>query len=196
MPLIFSFSGNRTEFECEINCSQCTGICANGNVCKRRACIGIPLCWSHLLRDKHIRIRPSTIRGGGKGLFATNQLVGENAILFQEEDIIIEYSGEVINTNVLDERYGDDTAPYAVQTGKRPAKFEDAACTRGVGAIANHGSGDIVNAKYSTRGSRNNRRSVLRATRPIFNNEEIFTNYGDEYNLQEQGVIFKTYRRR
>lgn len=197
MPLIFSFNGNQTEFECELNCAQCTGVCANGNVCKRRSCIGTPLCWSHLLRDKHLRILPSNIGGAGKGLFALDRSAGENDVLFRKNDIIVEYSGEVINKTELSNRYGHDTAPYTVMLNEKLGRYEDAACQRGTGAIANHGNNSVANAKLSNRGGRGeNVRSVLRAIKPIRNNREIIVNYGRSYHMNEQGVDYGTRRTR
>lgn len=66
-----------------------------------------------------------------------------NSVIFKKDSIIILYHGEQITHAELDERYGDYTAPYAVMTRgsdripQEDFQYEDGACTRCVGALAN-----------------------------------------------------------
>jgi SET domain-containing protein len=105
---------------------------------------------------------------------------GENDIVFRNGDVIIEYGGEVVSDDTLDDRYGDYTAPYALKQGSH---IEDGACKRGVGSLANHASQSRANARFSFSRSTNKFRLV--ATKNIRNNKEIFCFYGRDYRFNE-----------
>ena len=194
MPLVFSFrSPNRPAFECAIQCGQCTGTAANGARCKKRACIGVPKCWMHLLKDHSLRIKPSTVAGAGKGLFAMKRDAAANAVVFKKDQKIIDYHGEPpINQQTLTTRYGDYTAPYAIQIGTGD-RYENSACRRGVGALANHRSNP--NAKLAYRHWPTHA-ALLKAIKNIRNGQEILVSYGGNYTFNEQGVSHRTTRRR
>lgn len=200
-----------TAFTCDMQCVRCEGVTRRGTQCSKRVCIGTPLCWQHLLASRGVRIRPSTVPGAGKGLFAmarprprprrrgghAQNDRGAASILFRPGDVIAEYDGEVVAKAELDRRYGDHTAPYGIHV--RGEVYEDGACRRGTAAMANHATGTGVNARFSYRYAARNAgapvRSVLRATRPIRDGEEILVNYGDDYEF-ERDVTSATYRGR
>lgn len=187
MPLWYKFRHNPSghTFECPLQCQQCEGRTKNGSRCRKRVCIGVPLCWQHLRTERFLRIGASPI--AGKGLFVFKPGSVPDAIVFHQNDRITHYDGERIGAEVHQRYPGDITAPYALMT-------ENAACKRGVGSLANHapaGNGPgHANARYSQyRG-----RGQLRATRDIRNGEEVLVNYGPQY--QFENIVSATIRRR
>jgi hypothetical protein len=129
-----------------------------------------------LLSVKHLKIAKSTIPNAGKGLFAANKNVPNDAIIFRKGQTIIDYRGEKIDEDELNERYGSYTAPYAVKVADN--EYTDAACQRGVASNANSNvnTGHSNNATLSL--DRRNRRINLKATKNIRNGMEIFASYG------------------
>lgn len=186
---VFEFFQNRRRlFACRLQCGRCEGTKKNGQRCTLTSCIGTPYCWIHLLSEKKLRIKESIIQEANKGLFAMDKQAGANDILFRVGDTIIEYGGEVVSRDEIDERYEDFTSPYGLAEGRYG---EDGACRRGVGTIANHGGSRRSNARYVlSRGA--NRKFKLVATKNIRNGSEVLTNYGDDYVLREQNVRHKT----
>jgi hypothetical protein len=53
-----------------IDCKQCIFIRENRQRCKRRTCVRKNYCWQHLRAKLGLDVRPSTLAGAGKGLFA------------------------------------------------------------------------------------------------------------------------------
>lgn len=193
MPYKFTFddedNDENVHFECMLQCSRCTGTCADGTQCKRTVCIGLPLCWQHLKRDKHVRIQESLIPGAGKGAFAADTTRGPNEIVFKPGDKIVDYTGEVLTKDEIDARFGKFTAPYAFEVlkkrGNNPGKIIDAACSRGVGSNVNHATGNRTNARFSIWYRDGQSHSSLKATKNIRNGDEILVNYGREYKMHE-----------
>ena len=108
MPLVFSFAGpGHPGFQCALQCQQCSAATAAGAQCRKRACVGVPECWVHLLRDHSLRVKASTIPGAGLGLFAVKRGAAADAILFRPGDKITDYAGEIVGQQTLDARYGD-----------------------------------------------------------------------------------------
>jgi hypothetical protein len=91
---------------------RCSGHTKTGARCKRRTAKS-PLCYYHLEKEDHVKIKKSTIPGAGLGLFTTiarrpNQritLYGKNAYVNHDPD----HGGE-----------------YVVQVQKNPPTFVDA----------------------------------------------------------------------
>jgi hypothetical protein len=196
MPRKFKFykpDEQTAHFQCTLQGERCHETGRNGHQCKNRTVIGLPYCWVHLLTIKHLRLLPSTIPDAGKGLFAMKRKGAANEILFRKDDKIIEYYGERITQAELDERYGDYTAPYAIDIGD-DNDYEDAACQRGIGAMANHAPKARSNAELQVEQvtpAKNTWRVILRATKNIANNREIFVNYGTNY-LFNDGSTYRT----
>ena len=110
--------------------------------------------------------------------------------VFKRGQIICAYDGERISQHTLDTRYGPGdaaTAPYAIMKAN---VIEDAALHRGTGALANHSTGPLQNARL--RWSRTRHRFELVAKRNIGHNVEILTDYGDQYEMNEPGVHYST----
>ena len=185
---IFKFYANRRHpsliYETHLLAEQCRYIKPDGEHCSRTCVIGCPLCSQHLMIEKHLKIKKSTIPKSGLGLFAYNPAVGPNAIIFRGNDeageLICMYDGEIINKAELKRRYKTFTAPYGVEISAN--RYEDAARIRGTGAFVQHS--DDVNKINCRLGLRNHRIAIF-ATTNVKNNKELFADYSDEYNLYE-----------
>ena len=181
MPYKFEFFINHhLFFSANLVCERCIGTTRNGTECKRKVCIGMPYCFQHLLKEKHLKIAKSTLPNSGKGLFALNPQQRATATIFQPEAILCEYDGEIINTKTLRQRYDNYTAPYAIQ--KTNNQYIDDALYRSVASLANHKSIDKgANAVFIG----HKRKIVLMAIRPIKNGDEIFVDYSQDYLFDE-----------
>ena len=70
-----SFAAHDTDFVCKLECCRCEGETKTGGRCRRRTKKQLPYCYEHARTMLHVDIRPSTIPGAGKGLFALKQLI-------------------------------------------------------------------------------------------------------------------------
>jgi hypothetical protein len=183
--LQFSFQApGREPFACTIACQQCAATTAAGARCRARTCIGLPVCWQHLARQYRVAIRASTIPGGGKGLFAADPRAAPGTLVFRRGDIIVPYGSERVTRDQLTERYGEYTAPYGIHVSG--TTYENGACARGAGSLANHAPRSRANAEYSTgRNAEGQWYSRLRATKGIRNGSEILSSYGPQYVFDE-----------
>lgn len=194
MPYLFKYKRKTDEgiFKCSIAKYQCEHMIFSVR-CKRQQYIGFSLCYQHLASDAHVKIAFATNPEHGKGLFATNG-TSNNDVVFKKDERIIQYNGEVLNKEELDERYGGDakdTAPYGYHVNKD--KFIDSACLRSAGSLANHKPLREANAKlYFYTGDKN---VYIRATKEIRNNEEIFVNYGRYYKFLDNHETKYYYKR-
>ena len=184
MPYVFKYQRkcDDSTFQCPITRFRCEHVVAGTNTqCKRHQYIGFSLCYQHLAIDAHMKIAPATNKDHGKGLFATNG-TSNTDVVFNKDDRIIQYNGEVLNKAELDDRYGGnnkDSAPYGFQVNNN--KYVDSACLRSAGSLANHKPLQTANAKlYFSPGNGN---VYIRATKNIKNNQEIFVNYGRSYRF-------------
>jgi hypothetical protein len=209
MPYQFQFLINHhVHFSGYLHRRQCIGHNKNGQRCRRMVCIGLPYCFQHSLTHFHLKVRPSTIPQGGKGIFAVDPTKRANAVIFLPNATICEYTGQVMNLADLHRRYdeydanghrtGVHTAPYAIEVNRNTGI--DSALVRGIGALANHKSTDDgANCRFvSTHTGRGeNRRNivVLKATRPIRNNQELFVDYGEDYQFDPAEINRTVYRR-
>jgi len=142
------------------------------------------MCWSHLLQIKHLRVKNSLIPNAGKGLFALNKKLPDNNVIFRRGDLILDYGGEILDTEQIVDRYDDRTAPYAIQL--KHNVFFDCACKRDAGAIANQGANNAQNnARFSANYRIHPQQVQLRALRDIRNNTEILVNYGGDYHFND-----------
>jgi hypothetical protein len=186
MPKEFIFNVNDHEyFACDLKSEQCSVIKSNGLQCRCKVIIGYQYCHIHLLNLKHLKINESTIEGIGKGLFSVDPKAEENEIIFRPKDknSIISYGGEVIDEDELNHRYGEYTAPYALEV--KTDKYLDGACRRGVGNLINNG-GKRNNSRLTVYTNSNGESfGNIRATKNIRNGDEIFVAYGDEYKTNE-----------
>ena len=152
---------------------RCRANTKRGTQCRKRCCIGIEYCHSHLPIVKKLTIKKSTIPNAGQGLFAHKENGANNEIIFRTGQTIIPYEGEIIDNDERYERYREYTAPYGLQINENEAV--DAATHRGVGSLANRNPGHN-NARFTI--DNRNHRGVLKATRNIRQDQEIFVSYG------------------
>lgn len=194
MPQHFKFAvDGDVQFECDITARQCIAPSKAGPRCRNQVAIGTPYCWNHLRSLKHLRVKESKIRGAGKGVFAEDPSKGPNAVVFHEDDVIIEYGGDIIDKAELDRRYGDYTAPYGIVLSRNAGIYEDAACRRGAGAIVNQSNrANGNNVRLSKRHRNGQFYAAIVAIRDIKNGRELYADYGDEYDMGEEGVVYGT----
>ena len=81
------FIDDQVHFSCRLKSIQCEARNADGHQCKKWSVVGTPLCWIHLLHQKHLRIKPSRY---GQGLFASDPKKGEHAVVFRKGQTIME----------------------------------------------------------------------------------------------------------
>ena len=123
-------------FSCALESERCHSQTKIGARCSRKCVIGTPYCWSHLLSNHHLRLLPSTVPNAGKGVFVLNKQRPLGEIIIRNGDVVCPYGGELIDETTLNRRYGDKTAPYALQLSQN--RYRDAACARGIGSMINH----------------------------------------------------------
>ena len=158
----------------------------NERRCKRTSTTTLPYCPQHLIKNYNLQVKRTTLvdahgdRFNFRGLFACDKTKGDE-IIFKKGDRIVSYIGDVIDAAELNDRYpGDETAPYGMQSNNKVRSI-DAACRRGVGALANMcrtGQGCSNNATVSVSA---NHYPHLKATKNIRNGDEIFLSYGKSY---------------
>jgi hypothetical protein len=73
-----------------VECVRCKFIRPGGQRCKRNTCVRKDYCWQHLRYgiELGVDVRPSTLRGGGKGLFAYKT--------FPNRSKVASYSGALV----------------------------------------------------------------------------------------------------
>ena len=100
MRFIFKIN-NEILFDAKLKTFQCEAINKNGTQCKRHVCIGLNLCWNHMLYYKHLRIKKSNIPNAGNGLYALDLQKNDNDVIFKKGEKICEYYGEVVTLEEL-----------------------------------------------------------------------------------------------
>jgi hypothetical protein len=195
MPRSYRFEApvGSLRFTCPLICSTCRGTKVDGSRCTRTVCIGTEYCWQHLAAHAKLKIAPSSIPGGGKGLFAwltpkNRALQPDSDVVFEKDARIIRYEGEVVTDQELRRRYGDKTAPYAA--GER-GLYIDGACQRSAGSMANGSNKNHKhNAVYAV--ALGPRTIFLRANKNIRHGEEILCSYGQGYWSGVKGTSSRT----
>ena len=128
-------------------------------------------CWIHLAAHDNLRIKPSNIINGGKGLFSWKKRIPSRRIIGK-------FTGRRRTKQQLDQRYGNQVAQYAI-CNRRGRCIDANHTTDGAVRFANdsHGSPFQNNAKIKGR----NTIFRLKATKTIPANHEIFTSYDHKY---------------
>mmetsp|Transcript_5361 Transcript_5361/g.8814 ORF Transcript_5361/g.8814 Transcript_5361/m.8814 type:complete len:277 (-) Transcript_5361:4806-5636(-) len=138
------------DFECTLKSQQCRGITKKDKQCPRETVMGTNLCWQHLITVKFVRIKK--IRGSKeKGVFAMLSdskkwlKSGKPArIVFQKNEKIIRFRGEVLNNEQQKERYKRRDGPYLWYVEDN--NYIDAACDRSAGSFVR--PSDTGNANF------------------------------------------------
>ena len=175
---------------CKLATQQCAHQKKNGTRCNKKIQIGTPLCPAHSKEVYGVVIRKSGIEGAGKGLFTTRPMT--------KGSMICPYAGETINKSCMSRRY-PKVSTYVAGTHV-PGEYIDAACVRGIGAMANAqftNAGKVKDVKYHNAvisshatHEKNPHRLWLTATKNIPANREIFVYYGSAYTLHEHSTKF------
>ncbi|CAB4044263.1 SET domain-containing [Paramuricea clavata] len=127
-------------------------------------------CWIHLAKQDNLRIKPSNVLGGGKGLFAWKKPIVRGKI-------ISKYTGRKKTKAEIDNKYGNGRANYTVCNSK--GKCIDANHTTDAAArFANDARGTVFHNNSKIKGRQMLR---LKATQIIPPHREIFTSYKREY---------------
>ena len=193
MPYQFSFYDQQgLKFRENLHRFHCSATNDNGTHCHNICVIGEHYCWIHLLWKEHLRIRPSNIHGAGKGVFAINKRLPENAVIFHKGQTIMNYDGEEVTRQTLDQRYGHHTAPYGVEVSHRKNIYEDGAMQRSVMSCVNSPpNGTQPNCRLTT--NRGRTYCIVKATKDIRNGQELYADYGHEYRFgEEEGTHYST----
>ena len=180
--MYFHFSDDDVKFDGKLESMQCEAVKVNGNRCNNKTVVGHNFCHVHRKHMLHLQIKDSTIPNANQGLFAYGK---QGEVVFKKGQRICLYNGEVIDNDELLERYGLNTAPYGIKLHNKDGEpqYEDAAISRGVGALVNHTRNNSkINAKLSI--NRENRAQIM-AIKNIKAGQEIFVNYGNGYKFNE-----------
>ena len=191
MPYQFTYNVHGTpRFKCSLHSMQCPYYTKRGQQCKRIKYMGFEACHQHIVLKHNLRIAPSKIIGAGKGLFAATGATGATGrtIVFKNKQRIIEYKGERVNSDQLDDRYGDFTAPYALSIDGRSEIIKDSACKRGIASFVNHSDPAHANARIYAYKSK----LYIRSIKPIYDGDEIVVYYGNVYMIHEHGISHST----
>ncbi len=181
MPRFIFRVNKKVFFQCFLKCSQCKAKTHAGHRCSRNVCIGLPYCSQHLKSHMDLNIGKSHIPNANKGIFAYNP---NKTIVFKKGDIVCEYSGEVLSTSALLQRYGPRTAPYTFELEKNA--YIDSACERCVASIINHSKKSNVDWDIKQG------KVYLRAKKNIKHGTELYVDYGPDYILHENMVSHTT----
>jgi len=199
----YYINNNQPNFVCTLEKQQCSCIKSDGNRCRRKVVIGLEFCFQHLELKRHLKIKKSTIPNSGLGVFALDSRLPSDdtkTILFRGErnkkrgtgDFITNYNGETISNTEMEDRYHDNTAPYACRIN--PRAVVDAACSRGLGSMINSTTSySAANCEFVQRRVGHQPVGVyVRARKNIRNGEELKVWYGKDYLFHEDGVRFST----
>lgn len=157
---------------------QCAAKTRTGNYCSSYTKNGC-YCWVHLRIIEGLRITNSTIEGGGKGLFATED--------YTKGDRVALYTGDIMHSDAVADR-GKYKSAYIFQVKKavdgRGAVLVDAARTNTApGRMANapRGTGRKSNVKFAISYRGGEVTVSLIATRAITAGTEILLGYGSAF---------------
>jgi len=140
---------------------RCKARTHRGHRCRRRITYHVERCFEH---DKNFFIRPSTIPGAGRGLFAKNGLV--------VGDVIDEYSGKL----KTQEEYNRSDSVYGMRS--RGMVIDASGTQTCISRLINDGQIDSVNncRFVSFRG-----RVLVVVIQPIPVGGELLASYGPTY---------------
>ena len=146
------------------------------NTKKRKRCLKrtahTSKCWIHLANEDNLRVKPSTIRNAGKGLYSWKKP-------FKRNHYIEEYTGEKTNLKKLDQKYGAKTVvQYSICDGPRRC-WDAYKTTDGAPRFANdaRGTKNKNNSCFRVK----DKKIFLQSTTGIKPHQEIFADYGGDY---------------
>jgi len=188
MPYQFTYENPTNFLQGDLICQQCIAQNRQNTKCKKITCFGTPYCWVHLYYKFHLKIKPSTIPGAGNGLFAMDTSKPQDAIIFKKGDEIAPFFGEKLTLEDVKARYGKYLAPYVIMQNKKENVYVDGAFERTAASMINHKAHSRANCRFSV----SYKGILLKATKNIRNNDEIFASYGRDYKMNDKNVQFET----
>lgn len=193
MVQYFHFRSPDANFDAPLQWEQCAFVKTDGHRCRRHVLIGTPMCFQHRKKAEHVEVKTSNVPNAGKGVFATNGTNNHNQV-FHSHQTILDYDGAFFDEAYIDAHYGDNTAPYGVKIQQN--RFEDAALHRGIGSLLNQPNNrQQINAEmFRSPGTKDKPypHIRIRAIRPIYNRDELYLDYGNDYRMHEPDVYFGT----
>jgi hypothetical protein len=156
---------------------RCSANTSTGAQCAQRTAVA-HMCWNHLQRDMGVRVRPSSVQGAGRGLFASRHdgLHKGHRIPYTGDEVVLSS--------------GAAGGPYVLQT-KRGAGIDAARRNCGLGRWVNDPRGAVdeqgrarqANCEFvlHTPHGGGQRIAAVRTLRPIVRGEELLVRYGDAY---------------
>lgn len=173
---------NEVRYKCQLKQVQCAFRRPNarGQRCSRVSTQTLPFCWQHTKLVYHLRPGQTSLRDnhGNRfqftGLFACDMKKKLGDIVFCNTEFICPYVGERLSKALEDRRVPNNHEYLVYGMASRGVKY-DAGCVRGVGALCNTGTRPSDNnaAISDTAGY-----PSIRATKDIYNGDEIFLSYG------------------
>lgn len=152
---------------------QCIAHTRTGARCKRRT-RRTNLCYAHLEKEQHLRIKKSSIPGAGMGLYTT--------IPRRKNRMVAPYTGEYV-TKPQNNFGGDYVISLNSPPNAPPYKYVDARkTTDGAGRFANNArrSDQKTNNSHLSANA-NSRDAKVVASRNIPAGSEILAKYGAQY---------------
>jgi hypothetical protein len=173
-------------------CRPCEAKTKAGHTCKLTACRDTHYCTRHLKVRYNVVVAKSRIPNAGFGLFASTSTYPRGRtsrkLIFLSGTDILPYEGRLVDKRWVDQVYDYNrknaagvvekvsvTAPYAMARDS-DGKIIDAACSRGAAGYANDSylHPERNNAEFTPKG-------YVRATKDIYEGDEILVTYGEEY---------------
>ena len=160
--------------------------------CNKIIDIGLPYCSFHMQQHKKIIIKQIN-DFKGKGVIAFDPNRNNESIIFYKNEIIINYHGDFLYENDINNRYREFTGPYAVNNLERTQSLQkeyiDCALHRHIGGMINCCN---INEKANVQLKNIGENLYFVALNNIYNNTELIFDYGDEYKMYESNVRFCT----
>ena len=154
---------------------QCIGHTQSGSRCKRRTA-RTSYCWTHLLKEQHLKIKPSQIPNTGLGLYTTIRRPARRMVTPYTGRPIQRPENTYTGDYVLQLNHSPQAPPYkyidANQTTEAAGRFSNMARRR------DH----LTNNSKLWPDYRNHQAKIV-ATRPIPAGGEIRTTYGRNYSF-------------
>jgi hypothetical protein len=167
---------NSVVFQGDLVQQQCAAQTKSKTRCLRHTSVG-KYCYQHRRLHTKLAVRKSNVANAGNGLFVASTDHGPNEIVFRKGARLLHYEGEELSLAEVEERYGQHTAPYGLQTSRTTAT--DAALERGLASQANSQRRlRDCNARLSVN---RDGEGLLMATTNIRNGAEVLVWYGVGY---------------